>query len=92
MRSKLKVHKSSKAIQSIYDSFGGTRRAAKICGYSAELLSNWKRKGRVPLGKVAEISRSLCCHPTDLNHLEVSNLVTAIDEAFTRKKCAGCSG
>lgn len=74
---KKRCTKESIAIQSIYDWHGGTRKSAKICGYSAELLSIWKRKGRVPLPKVAEISIKLSCDPYDLNRKEVTSLVDA---------------
>lgn len=76
-----KVTTYARRIQNVYDRFGGTRKSAKVCGYSAELLSNWKRKGRVPLKKVAEICNVLNCHPLELNFKEIQSLLVAIKEA-----------
>lgn len=68
----------SRKIQAIYDANGGTRNSARICGYSAELLSHWKRDGRIPLRKVAEISIKLKCDPLDLNTEEVKSLIRSL--------------
>lgn len=75
-----KESKASAAIQAVYDSHGSTRKAAKIVGDSYELLSRWKRDGRVPLRRVADVAKSLKCSPYILNDKEVSALVDLVKE------------
>jgi DNA-binding Xre family transcriptional regulator len=82
MKLKLKQKPAStpaeKRIQKIYDRFGGTRDCAKAIGISAQLLSIWKKNGKVPLNRVAEVSKKLKCDPYDLNHEEITELIEAI--------------
>lgn len=69
---------ASKAIQKIYDKFGGTNSAALKLGLTGQLLSQWKQKGKVSLKKLAEVSTQLDCNPIILNKKELSELLVVL--------------
>lgn len=62
----------SKKIQEAYNKHGGTNAAARKLGISGQLLSRWKRKGKVPLKRVAWMSKELEISPFDLNEIETT--------------------
>lgn len=61
-------------LQAVYDSFGGTNKCAKKFKLSKQLLSLWKKEGRVPLYKVAEISKLFGVSPFRLNFEQVGEI------------------
>jgi len=65
---------ASRKIQAIYSRFGGTNKTARKLGISRQLLSNWKRRGSVPLKRVAWMSLELKCNPFELNQIETTFL------------------
>lgn len=69
---------AQKAIQKIYDKFGGTNASALRLGLSGQLLSQWKTKAQVSMKKLAKISRELDCDPMVLNKDGLKELLVVL--------------
>jgi len=68
----------SRAIQKIYDKFGGTNACAAKLGVSGQHLSSWKTVGKVPMKKLAWASIKLDCDPIVLNKEDLQELLTVL--------------
>ena len=69
---------ASKAIQKIYNKFGGTNACAAKLGVSGQHLSNWKIKGQVPISRLAWASQNLECDPMVLNKEDLTELLLVL--------------
>lgn len=76
--SEKKESPASKAIQKIFNKFGGTNACALRLGLSGQLLSNWKTIGKVSMKKLAWTAKELDCDPIILNKEGLKELLEVL--------------